>query len=67
MLFKNKNGNQNWIKNCENLGLKSVTMSYSTQKNFDSEKTVGGSVTLIIETYYLVLIIVNTADVIFSS
>lgn len=47
-------------------GLKSVTMSYSTQKNFDAEKTVGGSVTLIIETYYLVVIIVNTADDIFS-
>lgn len=47
-------------------GLKSVTMSYSKQKNFDSEKAVKGSVTLDIETYYLVVIIFDTADIIFS-
>lgn len=35
-------------------------------KNFDSEKAIGGSVTLIIEIYYLVVIIDNTADIIFS-
>lgn len=47
-------------------GLKSVTMSYSKQKKLDSEKASGGRVTLTIETYYLVVIIVNTADIIFS-
>lgn len=47
-------------------GLKSVTMSCSTQKIFNSEKPVGGNLTLTIKTYYLVVIIGNTADIIFS-
>lgn len=48
------------------MGIKECHNELFNVKNFDSEKVVGGSVTLTIETYYLVVIIVHIADITFS-